>query len=78
MDQMINQLSWITWMEIWVALTFQALEIPYLPNLIQMVVWPEQVFLQQSIMKSQQQPWHPQLQQLQHSLEVKKHTKFNS
>ena len=45
MDQMINQLKLQYWVETWEVLVFQALEIPYLSYLNQMVVLPKMDFL---------------------------------
>ena len=50
MDQMINQLKLQYWVETWEVLVFQALAIPYLSYLNQMVVLTKMDFLQQSIM----------------------------
>ena len=50
MGQMINQLKLQNWMETWEVLIFQALEIPYLSNLIHMLRVNMVDFLQQSIM----------------------------
>ena len=50
MDQMINQLKSNNWVETWEVLTFQALGIPYLSNLNQIIVLQKMDFLQQSIM----------------------------
>ena len=50
MVKMIKQLKLQSWVETWEVLVFQALEIPYLSNLNQVVVIIMLDFLQQSIM----------------------------
>ena len=52
MDQMTNQLKLKSLVEVWEVLIFQALEIPYLSNLNQIMNSIMMDFLQQSIMVS--------------------------
>ena len=49
MDQETNQLKLQCLLEIWEYLTFQALEIPYLSNLNQIIILIMADFMQQSI-----------------------------
>ena len=52
MDQMTNQLKLKSLVEVWEVLIFQAMEIPYLSNLNQIMNSIMMDFLQQSIMVS--------------------------